>query len=440
MATEQDLHLIDDIVNKNTKQRLTDQAKEMQKAFDIIKNFIIENKLIVYGGLALNDLLPDKHKFYTKANIPDYDFYSPNGMEHAVNLANKLYIAGYKYVEVDSAIHENTYRVSVNFRVVADISNITPVFFKNILAISILEKQMHKFATDTMLMAPINLLKYGLYRELSQPSNIYRWHKVYDRAILFCSYHKLPKNTGLNFYNDLKTKNNTNLVNTFSKDIRIFIHHIAEYIKGKQFPLIGNAAIGLHFKSKDVFMSCCRFDGFFSIFEILSNDINATCIDIEHIMNKCKAFFTDKWELIIDQRFYHSEVLPKRNRMYIQNKNTLQKIALLTVFNSDIFCFSYSEIRGYRVGGLYTILAFLYAYTLLYHVYESDKIVNMVFDMIGAVEMFIKKDVHSKIKETMLTQCFGFKGTLSVMKKQHWSNTQFHYRPDLNKKVKKLNI
>ena len=145
MATEQDLHLIDDIVNKNTKQRLTDQAKEMQKAFDIIKNFIIENKLIVYGGLALNDLLPDKHKFYTKANIPDYDFYSPNGMEHAVNLANKLYIAGYKYVEVDSAIHENTYRVSVNFRVVADISNITPVFFKNILAISILEKQMHKY-------------------------------------------------------------------------------------------------------------------------------------------------------------------------------------------------------------------------------------------------------------------------------------------------------
>lgn len=441
MASKQDLKLIDDIMKEDAKQKQKKHVKEMQRAFNIIKEFIIENQLIVYGGLALNNLLPEKYKFYTKDDIPDYDFYSPNGMEHSVNLANKLYIAGYKYVSVDSALHDNTYRISVNFTVVADITSLTPVFFKNILAISIAEnKKLHMFSHvshEKLLMAPIHLLKYGLYKELAQPNNIFRWRKVYDRMLIFCSYHKHPKNTGLDYYNALKSKNMHNITIS-NKDISILIHHVAAYVKSNEFPLIGNTAIGLHMKSKNIFKSCCRLDEFFSIFEIICKDVDKTCKEIEEIFNKCKPLFNDKWELIIDQRFYHSEILPRRNRIYIQDKNTLQKTALMTVFNSNMYCFSYTRINGYTVGGLYTILSFLYAYTLLYHVYESDKIVNMVINMIGAVEMFIKRDLKYNIKETMLTQCFGFKGTFSVIKRQHWTNTQFNYRPDKNKKVTHL--
>ena len=114
MASKQDIKLIDDIMKEDAKQKQKKHVKEMQRAFNIIKEFIIENQLIVYGGLALNNLLPEKYKFYTKDDIPDYDFYSPNGMEHSVNLANKLYIAGYKYVSVDSAITYQNYMIHIS--------------------------------------------------------------------------------------------------------------------------------------------------------------------------------------------------------------------------------------------------------------------------------------------------------------------------------------
>ena len=434
MASEDDLKLIDSMVQESKKEKIITKSKEMEKAFVIIRKFIIDNNLIMYGGLALNELLPDNLKFYTKDDVPDYDFYSPSGMTHAVNLANLLYMAGYNYVEVNSAIHENTFRVSVNFTVVADITNLSQAFFKNLFAISKVEKHHYKFVKNDMLMTPINLLKFELYRELAEPNSLFRWRKIYSRMILFCSYHKLPENTGLNLYNTLKSKRNT-FVNTTNSDIKMLIHRVSKYIKEKKLPLIGNAAIGMHFKSKQVFLNCCRLDEFFSIFEIMSLDKEKTCQDIEDIFNSCA--FKEEWEIIIDQRSYHAEILPTRNRMYIQNKKTLEKVALLTIFNSNVRCLSYVTINGYAVGGLYTILSFLYAYTLLYHVYEAETIVNMVFEMIGAVEMFIKNDIHSSIKDTMLTQCFGFKGSVTVMKKQSFNNTLFNYKPNTNDKLVK---
>ena len=60
-----------DIIHKKLKKSLLDS-----KAINIVEKFIIDNKLICYGGTAINSILPESKKIYDYSlDIPDYDFF-----------------------------------------------------------------------------------------------------------------------------------------------------------------------------------------------------------------------------------------------------------------------------------------------------------------------------------------------------------------------------
>ena len=45
-----------------------------------------------YGGTAINNILPEEDQFYDKSiEIPDYDFYSPDALGDAKELADLYY-------------------------------------------------------------------------------------------------------------------------------------------------------------------------------------------------------------------------------------------------------------------------------------------------------------------------------------------------------------
>ena len=97
----------------NEDDRVLDEIKTQQKLLEaiqsnkmkveggvneiikIVENFIKKEKLICYGGTALNNMLPENMQFYTNVDIPDYDFFSPNPIEHAKELADMFYQNGY---------------------------------------------------------------------------------------------------------------------------------------------------------------------------------------------------------------------------------------------------------------------------------------------------------------------------------------------------------
>ena len=52
------------------------------------QSYIIANKLICYGGTALNNILPKENQFYDYDYYsPDYDFFSPKAIDHVKELA-----------------------------------------------------------------------------------------------------------------------------------------------------------------------------------------------------------------------------------------------------------------------------------------------------------------------------------------------------------------
>lgn len=111
----------------------------LEKAFDIVQKFIIDNKRILYGGTAIDLSLKllNHEGIYQDDAIPDYDFMSPTFYEDSNNLAILLYKAGLPNVSAINAAHFNSRRVRVNFVTVADISYVPENIYVNVPTIKI---------------------------------------------------------------------------------------------------------------------------------------------------------------------------------------------------------------------------------------------------------------------------------------------------------------
>src|SRR5581483_6869402 len=96
--------------------KLDPQYDLVVKAVPLVKNFIAERGLIIYGGTAIDYALrlhgsciyPDE-----QLAIPDLDMYSKDSVSAAYDLADILFAAGYKDVRVIRATYVRTMRVDI---------------------------------------------------------------------------------------------------------------------------------------------------------------------------------------------------------------------------------------------------------------------------------------------------------------------------------------
>ena len=88
----------------------------IKQAIQLVEKFIKDKQLICYGGTAINNILPKKAQFYDyDTELPDYDFFSPNALDAAKNLADIYFKNGFISVEAKAGVHEGTFKVYVNY-------------------------------------------------------------------------------------------------------------------------------------------------------------------------------------------------------------------------------------------------------------------------------------------------------------------------------------
>ena len=151
---------------------------EIIKIIEIVEDFLSDKKRICYGGTAINNILPIQDQFYDKsAELPDYDFFSPDPLKDATDLADIYFKNGFSEVSAQSGMHPGTYKVFVNFIPVADITELVPELFKNLQKDSIIIDGIHYSSP--------NFLRMLGYLELSRPlGDTSRWEKVLKRINL----------------------------------------------------------------------------------------------------------------------------------------------------------------------------------------------------------------------------------------------------------------
>jgi hypothetical protein len=183
-------------------------SPEIKKIIGIVENFLRKKSLVCYGGTAINSLLPKYDQFYNKdIEIPDYDFYSPNALNDAKELVDKYIEEGFEEVEAKSGVHHGTFKVFVNFIPVADITYMPKELFNAI--------KREAIRVGGILYAPPNLLRMGMYLELSRPAgDVSRWEKVLKRLALLNKHYPLKgKQCGnIDFQRKFEDTNNDEII------------------------------------------------------------------------------------------------------------------------------------------------------------------------------------------------------------------------------------
>ena len=167
---EEALKISKSVISKNTLAT---------RIISVVETFLVEKKRIIYGGAAINILLPKSLKFYDpEVDLPDYDFLTPDALEDCAILMEKYKIAGFKDVETRLGIHEGTYKIFVNYRAAADITELPKDIYN----------KLHKKARVRagLVCAPPDWLRMACYLELSRPLGDVeiRWAKVFYRLQL----------------------------------------------------------------------------------------------------------------------------------------------------------------------------------------------------------------------------------------------------------------
>jgi len=169
-------HAVDKIEKKIGKKMLGNPV--VKEIIAVVEKFLIKKGRVCYGGTAINNILPEEYQFYDKSiELPDYDFFSPEPLQDAKDLADIFYKEGFNEVEAKAGMHAGTFKVFVNFIPVADISFLPKELYKRVWKTSINKAGIRYSAPDYLRML--------MYLELSRPQgDASRWEKVLKRLTL----------------------------------------------------------------------------------------------------------------------------------------------------------------------------------------------------------------------------------------------------------------
>ena len=102
---DKELRLLVETVDRADKKYATKMTPKTKQIIKVVENFISDNDLICYGGIAINNILPKKAQFYKPTEFPDYDFFSPDALNHAKKLADIYSKKGFGNIEAKSGFH-----------------------------------------------------------------------------------------------------------------------------------------------------------------------------------------------------------------------------------------------------------------------------------------------------------------------------------------------
>jgi hypothetical protein len=325
--------------------RETAENPDIRKMIGIVEDFIQANRVMCYGGTAINNLLPEEDQFYnSETDVPDYDFYSETPQLHAMVLADKFSQHGYTNIEVKPGAHLGTWKVFVDYTGIADITALEKPIFEKLWKEQIVIDDIH-YVTP-------NFLRLSMYLELSRPrGDVSRWTKVYKRLMLLNKHY--PVSCPLDESRKVITES------YLSADAR---SELEDLLMSKGAMLLGMNAAHLHSKDPHQRWS-------------LPLDVLVTPDEFDATTESFAKILEPRGKIKIDIYPAYAELLPRHADVTDSESGAL----LVRVFET-MACHSYHEMKdGLRVASIPTLLqfffSFLYADAHFLEGYDENRIV-----------------------------------------------------------------
>jgi len=378
---------------KNAVEKVSRQQGEIlmsepdtRRMIKIAERFISQNDCILYGGTAINAMLPKSDQFYNyKYELPDYDAYTPSAMDNAKKLADIYIKEGFKDVEAKAGVHYGTYKVFVNQNSIVDLTQLHDELYQSLMK--------HHKVIDGLRYAPVNYLRMSCYLELSRPmGDVSRWEKVYRRLSKLNKYYPLvfkrckrvPQRR--KFTHDETLLFNTTLTTLVTMDV-VFIGAYANKIYTHQ--------------------STVPFVENLSEFDVISSTPEETCHAMMNALTKAGFIPTLKTHSPIGE-------LIDTHHSIIVNEHTI------AIVYPPMGCHSYNVVRdkhgnNLKLGTIDTLFSYYLAFLYADRDYlESDRIA-----CVCSILYKVQQDHRITNKRPLQrfgTTCYGKQETLSSIR------------------------
>ena len=361
------------------------QTPEVQKIITIVEDFIQKKKLILYGGTAINNILPKTDQFYNfDYEIPDYDFFSKHALDDAKALADIYIKKGFEVVEAKAGLHFGTFKVFVNNMGIADITQLHDTLFNSLLKTAILKKGLH--------YCPANFLRQSMYLELSRPDgDVSRWEKILKRLILLNKNYPLVQ----------KKCNNIQRSTVLPLDQKHIFKVVKQCFVSEELVFIGGYANALYSKYSKQPMVKNLPD-----FDVLSIEPEKTC---ELVKKKLKA---EGFEVRITKYDSIGELIGEHYSIQIHDE-------YIAFVYKPSACHSYNEFfdgtDNIKVGTIDTLLSFYLAFMYADQEYYDINRLICLSTMLFNVQQHNRLNQKGLLKRFSVS-CYGHHATLSELR------------------------
>jgi len=406
---------------KKRQEIIEPTMKEFKDVYVAIIEFIKKNKKIVYGGYAQNHLIKIKNKndvFYKETDRADIEFYSYEPLKDIIELADYLHSKKFKYIEGKGGVHEETYKIFVNFDNYVDISYMPKNVYDNLPTI---EDQGIRYSHP-------HLMLIDAFRVYADPITSYwRLDKTFNRFVTLMKYYPFDNN-----YDKYEINYETKLPEEELKNIKRFVRH--KILHNSQLIVIGHYAFNYLVKkvNKDLNFSS------FNYYQAISINYKE---DRESIGNFLKKEYNNKITIKHFTPFfqfydYHTE--------YYYND-----VCILKLYGHNNRCIvnNYSEKKKTFFGTFQAVFLYLlidYQYAICRRdTREKTNYMGMIIRILKAREYYL--DSHditvldkSPFQEFTL-QCLGstddpmrMARIEAIKKKKAGKQSNFNYKPNGN--------
>ena len=380
MFTNKDIEVFDNRIDdlEDSAEILTDKVndrliKDQKAIISIIESYIKEHQLIVYGGNAQNlaiKKIDPKGVFYDNKDVHDYDVYSFDPINDAINLTKQIFKTGFKNILAIEAIHVETYSIKYYGTALCDFSYMPKYVFDNLPILSV----------DGFKIVNPYLAYIDFMRMFNDPltSSSFRWSKNFERFNMMQKYYPL---TSKELNNDIKD----NIDKSIEKDLRKIISK-------------SDSLIYTGIECFNKYASLCKCDklGLEYLTLVSTNYLN----DVKMILSELKK----KYNITTQERYPFFQFWDFSIDIRIDDK------IVCKIYKNNNICIPFKEIKNVKYASFTYNLMWIMIEKFYYSIYDadcssrpkkSDEIIKRYDQIINGM-LFIKDKYLKEHKKTFL--------------------------------------
>ncbi len=362
------VHKMEQIIDKKAAEIERVEYEKYISIYETAIRFLKKRPVLMYGGLAIHDIMPAKLKSYGPYTLPDIDVFSYKSKEIANELVKYMKKHGFPLTTIGEALHEGTLKLYSQGQQIVDMTFIPKMAFRR------LSKNAVEGSLGIRIVDP-QYLRMSLHQMLAQP-NIDRWPKVLKRIVNF--YTAFPPN---------KCK--------LGNDATVFSKEMIDAVYAS--PVLANAVFMGAREIEEITegkVTGPQIEGVPPIIAIVEDPIKTA----KQIVKECPD-----WELRVSDFYSSEKYIALPGHVFLTYKR--QKIALL--FDA-IACLSYNTYRHRRVASLHSII-YLYLSMLGSQHKHFDVMLDSIECLANTLSYVQLESFRSnrKLTQQFALECFG---------------------------------